>query len=168
MNRNIILSFAAKLLYGLHWFSPVILLYFQNVIGLTIKEFFFLQAYFSLCVFIFEIPTGYVADKISRKLSLVLSGVFACFGLYFMHIAHGLMHVVIAETLLALHVALNSGAFESLFYDYHDKAQDRSLSSNYTRNLSLFSQFHLIGILASTLVGSVIAAYIGLDLLFIF
>ena len=167
MNRNIVLSFAAKLLYGLHWFSPVILLYFQNVIGLSVKEFFFLQAYFNFCIFVLEIPTGYIADKISRKLSLLLSGITACAGLYVMHIAYGIGHVIVAETLLALHVALNSGAFESLFYDYHDKASDKSLSQKYTRNLSYFNNVYLVGILASTLLGSIMAAYIGLDYIYL-
>ncbi len=167
MNRNIVLSFAAKLLYGLHWFSPVILLYFQDVIGLSVKEFFFLQAYFNFCVFVLEIPTGYIADKISRKLSLFLSGLCACAGLYVMHIAYGIGLVIVAETLLALHVALNSGAFESLFYDYHDKDTDKSLSEKYTRNLSYFNNVYLVGILASTLLGSVMAAYIGLDYIYL-
>jgi len=166
MNKNIALSFAAKLLYGLHWFSPVILLYFQNVIGLSVQQFFMLQAYFNFCVFALEIPTGYIADKISRKLSLVLSGLMACVGLYIMHLAFDVWHVVIAETFLALHVALNSGAFESLFYDYHDKASDKSLAKSYTKNLSYFNNVYLVGILASTLLGSIIAAYLGIDLIY--
>ena len=165
--KNIILSFGAKLLYGLHWFSPVILLYFNDVIGLTVKEFFFLQAYFNFCVFALEIPTGYIADKISRKLSLLMSGIAACAGLYIMHIAYGLTHVIIAETLLALHVALNSGAFESLFFDYHDKSKDKTLKKKYTQNLSYFNNIYLVGILASTLLGSVMAAHIGLEYIYL-
>ena len=165
--KNIILSFAAKLLYGLHWFSPVILLYFNDVIGLSVKEFFFLQAYFNFCVFALEIPTGYIADKVSRKLSLLFSGVSACLGLYLMHIAYGLTHVIIAETLLALHVALNSGAFESLFFDYHDKSKDKTLKKKYTKHLSYFNNIFLVGILASTLFGSVLAAYVGLEYIYL-
>jgi len=165
--KNIILSFAANLLYGLHWFSPVILLYFNDVIGLSVKEFFFLQAYFNFCIFALEIPTGYIADKVSRKLSLLLSGVFACLGLYLMHIAYGLTHVIIAETFLALHVALNSGAFESLFFDYHDKSKDKTLKKKYTKHLSYFKNIFLVGILASTLLGSVLAAYVGLEYIYL-
>jgi len=165
--KNIILSFAAKLLYGLHWFSPVVLLYFNDIIGLSVKEFFFLQAYFNFCVFALEIPTGYIADKVSRKLSLLLSGVCACLGLYLMHIAYGLTHVIFAETLLALHVALNSGAFESLFFDYHDKSKDLTLKKKYTKHLSYFNNIFLVGILMSTLLGSILAAYIGLEYIYL-
>jgi len=48
--KNIYLSFAFKFFNGLHFFSPVMLLYFLNIVGLTTSEFFYLQGLFSFLI----------------------------------------------------------------------------------------------------------------------
>jgi len=44
-----------------------ILIPFLKEKGLSYSEIFFLQSIFSVAVLLFEVPTGVIADKISRK-----------------------------------------------------------------------------------------------------
>ena len=98
------------------------LLYFSNIVGLTTSEFFYLQGLFSFFIFALEVPTGIIADKFSRKLSVVLGSVSAVLASYLMFRATSFMDALISEFFIALGFALTSGAFDSLFYDSHQKA----------------------------------------------
>ena len=53
-------------------FLPYIIFYFQGL-GLSLKAIMSLIAASAAVVFISEIPTGYIADRIGRKNSLIIS-----------------------------------------------------------------------------------------------
>ena len=57
---------------GLVFFSPVSLL-IRTKAGLSLEQFFFLQAFLSIINFVSEIPAGKITDKIGYKKTLVLS-----------------------------------------------------------------------------------------------
>ena len=57
---------------GLVFFSPVSLL-IRTKAGLSLEQFFILQAFLSIMIFVFEIPTGKITDKVGYKKTLVLS-----------------------------------------------------------------------------------------------
>src|SRR6056300_651669 len=158
--KNIILMFWARFFNGLHFFSSVILLYFTDVVGLSVSDYFFLQAMFSFFVFFLEIPTGLVADRFSRRFSLILGGVFAVLGCLTFFYARSFNLILLAQFLIALGFALTSGAFESLFYDLH--TDDYNLFEKYNRNLAFLNNLNLIAIFISTLIGSLIAKFFGL------
>lgn len=66
-----------ELLNGLVFFSPVSLLV-RTQAGISMSEFFILQAILSFVILACEIPTGLVADRIGYKNSLVLSQSLLC------------------------------------------------------------------------------------------
>lgn len=57
---------------GLVFFSPVSLL-IRTKAGLSLEQFFVLQAFISIMIFVFEIPTGKITDRVGYKKTLVLS-----------------------------------------------------------------------------------------------
>lgn len=59
-------------LNGLVFYAPVALLVRTNV-GVTMAQFFVLQAILSLTVFLFEIPAGVLTDRIGYKNTIILS-----------------------------------------------------------------------------------------------
>ena len=59
-------------LNGLVFYAPVALLVRTNA-GVTMTQFFVLQAILSLTVFLFEVPTGMVTDRIGYKNTLILA-----------------------------------------------------------------------------------------------
>lgn len=156
--NNIVLLFAAKFFRNLDFFSPVVLLYYSNVAGLSTPQFLYLQGIFSLFIFLLEVPTGIVADKYSRKLSLLLSSLMMLIGFFVLYIARNFFGVLLAEFFIATSIALCSGAFESLFYDSHKKVMP-----SYNKNLAVFSNLGLIAILVATLSGAFFADYFGLE-----
>ena len=56
-------------------FLPYIVFYFQQL-GFNLSTIMIIIGTFSFVTFIFEIPSGYIADRIGRKNSIILSGVF--------------------------------------------------------------------------------------------
>lgn len=66
-----------ELLNGLVFFSPVSLLV-RTQAGISMSEFFILQAILSFVILACEIPTGLVTDRIGYKNSLVLSQSLLC------------------------------------------------------------------------------------------
>ena len=57
---------------GLVFFSPIALLV-RTAAGVSVNDFFILQALLSISVFFLEIPTGKLSDKLGHKSTLVLS-----------------------------------------------------------------------------------------------
>ena len=57
---------------GLVFFSPVALL-IRTQAGVSKSMFFILQALLSIAIFLGEIPTGYITDRIGYKRSIILS-----------------------------------------------------------------------------------------------
>ena len=59
-------------LNGLVFYAPVALLVRTDA-GVTMAQFFVLQAVLSLTVFLFEIPTGMITDRIGYKSTMILA-----------------------------------------------------------------------------------------------
>ena len=73
--------FAIRLLFWMHFFAAVLVPFFTDWGGITLQQVFFLNAWFFLCSFLFEVPTGAVADFLGRKWSLALGSAVAVSGL---------------------------------------------------------------------------------------
>ena len=73
MNRtNIRKAYAAAFLKNLQFFGPISVPYFLDWLRVDYTRMFVLQAWFLFWVFVLEIPTGVVADKFGRKISVAL------------------------------------------------------------------------------------------------
>lgn len=95
---------------------PVMVPYLRSK-GLSMQEVFELQSIFSFFVLILELPSGYIADLIGRKYSLVVASFFHGLGFSIMPFADTFWHLVGFEILLAIGVSLFSGTDISIIYD---------------------------------------------------
>ena len=85
--------------------------------GLSYSQIMLLQSLSAISVVAFEVPTGAVADKVSRRLSLALSGVFIGIGLL-LYILFESFHVfALAEILFGLGMTFSSGADSAILYE---------------------------------------------------
>ena len=101
------------------WFMvmlPILVLFYQEQ-GLSMFQVVSLQAIFSVTVLITEIPSGYLADVIGRKKSLVLGTILASIGLGIYSIANGFTELLFAEIILGIGAGFTSGADSALLYD---------------------------------------------------
>ena len=79
-SRNIIILL---ILRAVRWFlliMPVITIFYKEN-SLSMYDIFIIQACFSIAVILFEVPTGYFADVVGRKKSLVIGMVLGAIGI---------------------------------------------------------------------------------------
>lgn len=95
---------------------PVAVPFFQSK-GLSMQEVFSLQALFGLVVLITEVPSGYLADLLGRKNTLVVGAIFAALGHSCLLFAEGFWTLALFEALLGISHSLISGADLALLYD---------------------------------------------------
>ena len=87
---------------GSLWFMvimPIIVLFFQDN-GLNLFQIFTLQASYSLSLSLMEIPSGYAADIIGRKKTLILGCILAFIGFSLFSISYDFWWFLVAEILL--------------------------------------------------------------------
>lgn len=95
---------------------PIAVPFFQSK-GLSMQEVFSLQAVFALVVLVAEVPSGYVADMLGRKQTLIIGGLFAGIGHSLLLVADGFWTLAMFEAALAISHSLVSGADLALAYD---------------------------------------------------
>jgi hypothetical protein len=112
VSRTLALSFFQVFLV----IMPVAVPFFQSR-GLTMAEVFTLQAWFAMVVLIMEVPSGYVADVLGRKRTLVLGALFLGVGHSLLPFVYGFLPLALWETCLGISISLISGADLALLYD---------------------------------------------------
>ena len=85
--------------------------------GLTYSQILLLQSISAIAVIFFEVPTGAIADKISRQLSLVLSGFFCAGGLLIYILFQSFYIFIMAEILFGIGMTFSSGADSAILYE---------------------------------------------------
>lgn len=113
---NIPKSYAQKM-FSMSWVFVATLLLFYQSHGLTLKDLLILKSVLSVIVFVTELPSGYFADVVGRKNSIVISNLLFCISLLTFSIASSFSLFLVAEILLGLAVSLMSGADTALVYD---------------------------------------------------
>jgi MFS family permease len=95
---------------------PIAVPFFQSK-GLSMQEVFSLQAVFALVVLLAEVPSGYIADMVGRKRTLVMGAVFCGIGHTLLLGADGFWSLAMFEIALGIGHSLVSGADIALLYD---------------------------------------------------
>lgn len=158
-HRNIALLYGIRVLFWAHFFAAVLVPFFTQWGGLKLSQVFYLNAWFMLCSFLLEVPTGTIADFLGRKVSLALGGLVGAAGAWLYATEPSWPRFAIAEVLFAAAFTLHSGADEALAYDSLKATGDESLA---VRVLSRLEACKLVGINLGSLTGSWIAAHWGL------
>lgn len=91
--------------------------FLQQHYGYSLTEVTLLDLPFWLGIFLFEIPTGIVADKYGRKLSLSLSAVIGCVIWLVFALSGDFLVMASAQFIGGLAVTFSSGADEALLFE---------------------------------------------------
>ncbi|MBF8280461.1 MAG: Major facilitator superfamily [Candidatus Magasanikbacteria bacterium] len=110
------LLFWAKTLNEVKALNAVVALFYLSR-GVTIEQIFYFSIVWSLTEIIFEIPTGFLADKFGRKAMMILGGVLQVLSFAATFFAHGFLQFIGVFILMALAYACFSGTEEALLYD---------------------------------------------------
>lgn len=108
--------YAFKFLSEFFLVVPVLIPYYMAH-GLNATQIFTIQAAYHVAVLILEIPSGYLADVVGRKRTLVLGAVFFPLGFVLYAFTGSFLTFVMAEVSLAVANSMRSGCDSALMYD---------------------------------------------------
>ena len=95
---------------------PVIWLFYEEN-GLAISDLFLIQAIYSVTIALIEIPSGYVADVLGRKNSLIIGTFFGLLGIITYAFSFGFDGFLLAALCLGIGQSFTSGSDTALMYD---------------------------------------------------
>ena len=101
------------------WFlliMPVVFLFYQDN-GLDLADLLTVQAFYSLCVILFEVPSGYFADRLGRRSSLLIGAICASIGFWVYAFAEVFADFLVAQLLIAIGSSFISGSDSAMLYD---------------------------------------------------
>lgn len=104
---------------GLRWFlltMPIIVIFFQDQ-GLSLFEIMILQSTYSIIVACMEIPSGFFADALGRKKSLIIGSFLSFFGFLIISLSFSFWQFILAQILLGIGQSFISGSDSALLYD---------------------------------------------------
>ena len=161
-------NFRDKLLClkGYYFFSALVFyapvaLFIRTSRGVTISEFFILQATLSFFIFIFEIPFGMITDKIGYKNSIIISHFSMLLARIILLFSFCFEFFVLESILEAVSMAFESGTMSG--YEYEIIGEE-----NFAEKTSVLGNYSTIGFIISTISFYFINNYFGQNFLIIF
>lgn len=164
---------------GLIFYAPVALL-IRTQAGVSNATFFMLQALLSLAVFVGEIPTGFITDKIGYKKSIISAQITMLLSRIILLLAfvfHSIWLFVLEAVMEGIGGCLSSGTCEAYIYSTYGEtafARKSAHSANYgtigfiistITYVFIYQYFDMDGLLISTIVSGILSVLfaIGLD-----
>ncbi len=139
---------------------PVIVLLYQGK-NVSVGDFFLIQGIFRLVSFLFEIPSGYLADVFSRKKILLIGAAVQFLSMLWLIWADGFFGVMLCEAGLGLAAALFSGTGEAYTFDLLKRMNKENQYLKENGSIRTFAQTSTF---IATLIGGVVFAF-SVDLL---
>lgn len=116
LESNIVKLYFIKLAKWFMLIMPIVALFYTEN-GLDSFDIYLLQAVYSFSVAALEVPSGYMADVIGRKKSLIIGSVLGTAGFVVYSLTHGFWGFLCAEIILGLGGSFISGSDSALLYD---------------------------------------------------
>ncbi len=136
---------------------PVVLLYFQDK-GVSIGDFFLLQGIYWFAIFLLEVPSGYIADICSRKMTLLLGFALGLLGYCSWVYGHGFWWLFVGQILIAATVAFLSGTMEAYLYDILKRDNKEA---DFHKEMSRVETYGNMGLMISIFTGGFISQFMG-------
>lgn len=116
IRSNLWKVYAYKLLSEFWVIVPILIPYYESN-DLNKTQIFTVQAAYALSILIMEIPSGYLADIIGRRKTLILGALFMPMGIGVYVFTHSFTSFLIAEFIIAIGNSMRSGCDSALVYD---------------------------------------------------
>lgn len=159
LRRRLAPLYAAAFLQNLALWVPIEKL-FMTSIGFDAASVGLMAAVYAVVVPIFEVPSGLLADRWSRRGVLVLASVAAIFSVTIGGLSQNVATYVVAALFLGVFFAMQSGTFESMVYDC--VLEETGDSQAFERTIGRVRLVQSVGLVASALAGGVIAEFASL------
>jgi MFS family permease len=155
LKKNIWKLYLLKIIGAFMLFTPVIVLFFQKN-GLSMTEIMILQSAYSVMLIVLEVPSGYFADFIGRKKSLLVGSAAMTVGMAIYGTGYSFWRFLLGELTLALGGAFYSGADSAMMYD---TLKELGRESEYKKLWGKTGSYALISAGVASILGGIIAGY---------
>lgn len=144
---------------SLYFYLPVLTIYYQSR-GLNFVQINSLWGIITGTIFLSEVPTGVIADKIGRKVSVIIALVLQLLGEIFFLFAQNYLHFIFISVVAGLGFAFQSGCIQALIYDSLKQNHRQDQMKQATGTIGAFFQAgHILGALASILIISQLSPF---------
>ena len=150
--RAELILFLSAFFNSLVFFAPVAILV-RTRCGITISQFFILQAVLSFGIFIFEVPCGLITDKIGYRTSIIISQILLCITRVIFLIGGTFFLFIVEAVVEAVSISFISGTSDAYMYDMYEEDE-------YMPKMAVMDNYGTVGFILSTL------AFIPLNRLF--
>lgn len=133
---------------------PIINLFFAREIGMTLTQVGLSQAIFTVVLFGLNIPTGWIADRFSRKACNALGDLVAAAGFAYYAQAASFGDVIIAEVVVGIGMAFSGGADVALL-----RAYSLALQVPYLRISAQLNTWRPVSEIAASIIGGLVGAW---------
>jgi len=140
LHHNIWKLYVHKSLRWMLLIMLVLIPFFQEN-GLGLQDILLLQAAFSTSLIIFEVPSGYIADVIGRKVTLIVGSIIGAIAFSLYATAYTFYEFLLVEMLLGIGGSLISGADSALLYDTLLELKKEEQYQKYAGRLSSIANF---------------------------
>ena len=153
LKSNIRKIYLYKSLFGMIFPVPIMVLFWQDN-GLNLTQVMILQSLFSIAVVFLEVPSGYFADIVGRKKTLIIAGGALVCAVSVYSIGDNFLHFLIAEMLFACGFSLISGTDSAFVYD---TLQEIHTEQQYQEVYGKIHFYHLVALAFSNVSGGLLA-----------
>lgn len=152
-SRNIPIIFLTEVIGGMLFFLPILALYFEKSL-FSVTNVAIIFAVESLCIVLFEIPTGAIADLFGRKKSIILAHIFVLAALVFLSIGGSMTIFVLYAILNAFARSLTSGTYSAFVYD---TLKDENKETHFKKVFGTLLAFWPLGASVGSIIGGHLA-----------
>ncbi len=154
--KEIYVFLLAEFVMSLEFLGVVLLIFFKDWGGLSQTEVQILQSWFIFWTFVLEIPTGIFADVRGKKFSVILGFLFLVIGFLAYTVKADFVMFLFAEFLLALGIALQSGAQEGWLFD---RVKNLKIEKDYRKITIVMSNVKMFGMIVAAVVFPISVAH---------
>jgi len=140
----------AEFLNGLY-FSTIVTSLFAVFQGISLAQVAFAQAFYSITIILMEVPTGVIADRYSRKLSMALGYIMSAIGIVALIINSSVFTLYLMRFFQSTGSALVRGADEALLYEASQEE-----GKEYKKASSIVNSNGIFGLAVSGLIAGLV------------
>ena len=155
LERNVGKSYLYAFLMDLSLTAPIWVLYLRDARGFSLTQITLLEVPLFLLIVFAEVPTGAVADRFGRRLSLMLASGILALALFVYGVATSYFVILISNLAWGLAFTFRSGADVALLYD---SLKDSGREGDFQRINGRLWALRGAAMLAGLLLGAPIAA----------
>lgn len=124
---------------NLRFFESFLILFFLNK-GLTFTQIGFLYSIRELTIFIFEIPSGVIADVMGRRRTLITAFIFYIVSFVIFYLSKGFYIFALAMIMFAFAEAFRSGVHKAMIFSYLQRYSISNIKADYYGHTRSWSQ----------------------------